>query len=288
MRVQASLERLSTKNDSLIEMRDRMLRHLVGNADSSGLEYVVFKTVNSTGTAGVDIDLMIRPDDFESGIRMLQAIGFYPIDSLAKKYATGFMMRGNPLVLDLHTKLAVLGVEYMSSSILLAHKRDVIIDGADGNGELRVPCLDGAAESVVRAAHSVIKESRITVGDMYEVMRSAKGAATATQQLIIDTNMQFVSHVFNEVSSFATGSSWLPSEKSAEFSVGEGIADSFLRRELPLLRLPFEIPLTASALILFLQAKKNKRAGAAFYNLANALTYRRNASIIGRKVTHFF
>src|SRR5436309_4275456 len=77
-----------------------------------GIEYAFFKTFSPSGTAGVDVDLVIPESEFERATLSLLSAGFRSIDSLEKRYATGFVLPGNGLVVDLHTAITVAGLVY--------------------------------------------------------------------------------------------------------------------------------------------------------------------------------
>src|SRR5437870_3625677 len=88
-----------------------------------GIEYAFFKTFSLSGTTGVDIDLMIPESEFERATRSLLSAGFRSIDSLEKRYATGFVLPGSGLVVDLHTAISVAGLSYFPTKLVLQNTR---------------------------------------------------------------------------------------------------------------------------------------------------------------------
>src|SRR5437667_5780879 len=88
-----------------------------------GIEYAFFKTFSPSGTTGVDIDLVIPETEFERATHSLLNAGFQSIDSLEKRYATGFMLPGSGLVVDLHTAISVAGLSYFPAKLVLQNTR---------------------------------------------------------------------------------------------------------------------------------------------------------------------
>ena len=121
-----------------------------------GIEYAFFKTFSPSGTTGVDIDLVIPESEFERATRSLLSAGFLSIDSLEKRYATGFVLPGSGLVVDLHTAITVAGLSYFPSEVVLQNTRMLRIQAGGREGDVRVAVE--WVNSFVMALHSMIKE----------------------------------------------------------------------------------------------------------------------------------
>ena len=129
-----------------------------------GVEHVFFKTFNYSGSVGVDADLLIRPEDYVRALKALTSYGFKLVDDPRKRYATGLALPDNPVVLDLHTDLAVLGARYLNPDIL--HRNKVLMSW----GDLKVYVARPRADVVVRAVNAIVKEGAITLHDIYEAI----------------------------------------------------------------------------------------------------------------------
>ncbi len=159
---------LLRNNKEREKYRDELLVKTIDLLDSNGFDYVVFKTFNNIGTIDVDIDLMIHPWDYWDVVNILLENGFYAIDDLSKTYATGLMIHNNPIVLDLHTMLTVLGIPYVSHEHLFRGRKWVKINSKE-YGRISVKATGPISEALVRIAHAVIKEAEIKLDDVFTV-----------------------------------------------------------------------------------------------------------------------
>ncbi len=138
--------------------------------EARGVDYAVFKTFNRVGRIDVDVDLVVKPRDYVRAIRALRAAGLVLVDDVSKTYATGLMLPGNPIVLDLHTQLTVLGVPYLDASILFIgrERRGVeLVGGVEVEAWTAAPLPD----TVARIGHAVVKEAEVRLDDATETLR---------------------------------------------------------------------------------------------------------------------
>ncbi len=155
-------------NEARKMYRDELLVKTIDLLRQHGIDYVVFKTFNSIGSIDVDIDLMIHPWDYWDTIRILLNNGFYAIDDLSKTYATGFMINGNPIVLDLHTQLTILGIPYVSHEYIFRNRKWARIESKEF-GVINVKSTGPIREALIRIAHAIIKEAEIKLDDVFTV-----------------------------------------------------------------------------------------------------------------------
>jgi hypothetical protein len=196
-------ERLA--QDRLLEVkRNQILKRLAELLRSSSIDYVFFKTLNRFGGVGVDIDLLIRRSAYSRCVKLLLENGFDPIDSLAKLYATGFVARDrkNPIIVDLHTDIAILGIRYFSPETLLNNKSEIEITfPSEKGGEefTKLNVLNEKTSAVVAMAHSVIKEGNIRASDVIEVCQQLWEDRQSFQHCALKEHLEVAYLVFETV-----------------------------------------------------------------------------------------
>jgi hypothetical protein len=163
--------------------RDKLLSLLVEVLEEGEIDYVIFKTFNNLGVVDVDIDIIIQPGSFLDTVKKLVDKGFKPIDDLSKIYATGFMVKGNPIIVDLHTEITVLGVPYVRGEILFKHKVKINYKTSCSD-PLNLNILDASAEALVRIGHAVVKEAEIRVEDISEVLKAVREQPGELRKLV--------------------------------------------------------------------------------------------------------
>ncbi len=132
-----------------------------------GIEYAFFKTFSPSGTTGVDIDLVIPETEFERATHSLLNAGFQSIDSLEKRYATGFMLPGSGLVVDLHTAISVAGLSYFPAKLVLQNTRLERVQTDSRDVDVRVAA--NWVNSFVMALHSMIKEGTMRFQEAFDI-----------------------------------------------------------------------------------------------------------------------
>jgi hypothetical protein len=150
------------------KQRDYILKKLVCLLNDNNIDYVIFKTFNSINYVGVDIDLIIKREQYWMVIKLLCSNGFISIDDPKKTYETGLMLRNNSIIVDLHTEIAAYSLSYIDPSLLFNNKKNWKYICSDST-ELMISGLDSEIEAIVRMAHMVIKEAQITLGECYEI-----------------------------------------------------------------------------------------------------------------------
>jgi len=138
--------------------------------EEGGIEYAVFKTFNRAERIDVDVDVVIDKGVYWEAVRLLTKRGFKPVDDVTKTYATGFMLPQNPIVLDLHTEITVLGLPYFEAELILRNrvKAGHVLGGIEVETYTAKPHVDAA----LRIAHAVIKEAEIRIDDVTEVLNA--------------------------------------------------------------------------------------------------------------------
>lgn len=263
--------------------RDALLRSLSPTLDGSGIDYVLFKTLNRSGAVGVDVDVMIDLGDFERCVNSLTDHGFYPIDDLSKKYATGFMVKGNPIILDLHTELAVLGVRYLPSSFLLESRRRTKFQPSDGPDSIALSTADETADAVVRMAHGVIKEGAVSIGDIFETAQTLRERRGSAMRCVETECLQLAASVFLRVASaVSTADGFGDARPGAGLS--QKLAEKQLRARLNQFRLPFALPLSVSLLALLDRLERKGELATYVPRLVSSLRFRRNTVRLGQKL----
>jgi hypothetical protein len=92
--------------------------------------------------------------------------GFSLIDDTRKKYATGLIIKGNPIILDLHTDLTVAGVSYLKPELIFKYtvERSIML----GDRKLTIHTPDDMLEAIIRVLHSLVKEAELKLNDIYD------------------------------------------------------------------------------------------------------------------------
>jgi hypothetical protein len=263
--------------------RDAVLRELVTVLEDAGIDYAVFKTLNSSGWVGVDIDVIIASSNYELCVQALLENGFYSIDDLSKKYATGFMVRGNPIIVDLHTELAVLGVRYISAELLLQNSKSATIEvqGNQGFDSFSFSIADETVEALTRIAHSVLKEGTITLGELEEICR----VPVASMVNYIDREgLQLSASVFACRSLYLKNAEQfaglLMFKESILHYLAKDILVNSIHNPLP----PFRIPAAVCALAFMDRLKNKGELGRCAPRLLYSFKFQRNAAHLGHKL----
>ncbi len=283
--------RLKPSFDSQVErkrQRDALLRKLITVFEDACVDYVVFKTLNSSGWIGVDIDVMIGLSDYQSCVDALLKSGFYSIDDLSKRYATGFMFKRNPIIVDLHTELAVLGVRYMSSELLLKNSKRMCI-GLESAGDLEPITLSAPNETVaalVRIAHSVLKEGMVTISEVAEVFHVS--VSDSIIDYVDEEGLQLSASIFAYTSWHVQGTErftrLIMFNESFLHSLTKDILVNSITDSIP----PFKIP-TAACVLAFMDHLKNRgELGKYAPTLLYSFKFRRNAAHLGHKLLERF
>jgi hypothetical protein len=272
------------KLESLRHDRDALIEKLVGVLEAASIDYVVFKTVNKTGWVGVDVDVMIGDPDYDRCVRILRSAGFLSVDDVSKRYATGFMVKGNELVVDLHTKLTVLGLPYFSSDTLLRSAVRVPYVASDGQSGMSVKTASEPVEAVVRMAHSVIKEGQVNAGDIVEVSSAVAERPEALSSLIKEEDLQLATSVFSYVASKAFAAEAFEPFVGFYDSPFHGVAKAAVDDSLRRVVLPFAIPVNASILSLLDRLQRRGELSMSIPAVLRNLGYSRNAAHLGRRM----
>lgn len=268
-------------------LRDLLLRKLITTFEDMSIDYVVFKSLNSSGWIGVDIDVMIAPSDYDLCVKILLKNGFYSIDDLAKRYATGFMIRGNPIVVDLHTELAILGVRYLSADLLLQNSKCVTVSlfGSQGLDSLVLNTPNETVEALARIAHSILKEGIITLGDFQEVYRVPMNSII---DYIAKEGLQLSASVFAYESLYLQNTEQfadlLMFQETLLHYIAKDILISSIEDAVP----PFKIPTAVCALAFIDHLKTKGELGRCAPTLLHSLKFSRNAAHIGHKLFERF
>ena len=257
--------------------RNELLRNVVKVFETEGIDYVVFKTFNSIGVVDVDIDVIIRPEDYERGVLALIKGGLIPIDSISKTYETGFMIKRNPIVLDLHTDVTVLGVPYVS--------RDLIFENTTkqryktcGNEVIYLNVTSPPIEALIRIAHAVIKEAQICLDDLVEVHKALRHSLADIMELVKLESLEPAFNTFLAVLNKVSDIKCLNSLNNIlRSSFAKKQTFNYLRNELP----PYYLPRLVTTLILIHRLRERRELYRAFKAITH-LRYRRSASHIGR------
>ncbi len=131
-------------------------------ADSLGTEFIVVKTFKPFNYVGDDIDILLHNKrDIEILKKQLQTHGFFVRKQGTPETTLRKFIMNSPVDLDIHDKLAAGQVEYIDSQQLWQNSAKKSIDGV----ELLIPSPE--YEMLITIAHSLIKESRMTLADLY-------------------------------------------------------------------------------------------------------------------------
>lgn len=178
--------------------RDAVLRVLSETLHRFGIEYAVFKTLNGFGSVGVDIDIVINPSDFAPCLKVLHSRGFRIIDEPSKRYATGLVLGANPIIVDLHTDLAVLGVRYAPPEPLLRDAQEVPYPPGS-HDSFSLWTAPKHADALTRMAHAIVKEGTVTLMDVAEVLRQTVDGASDISARAKDAGLQLAVSTFSWV-----------------------------------------------------------------------------------------
>ncbi len=268
--------------------RDRLIATLCPLLEQRNIDYVLFKTINKSGAIGVDIDVMIDYENFDKCVSYLQAQGFRPIDDLSKKYATGFVYENNPIIVDLHTELTVLGIRYVSAKSLLSSKVRIDFQSDNLSAPLRLNVLDDVMETVVRMAHCIIKEGKITVADMMESIQVIGNCSVATLEHTEREGLQVAVSAFLQVlTSVSNCQNHITDSKTFD----EGITRRFTRvmvvQSINSKKLPVKLPVMLSLAALLSRLKRNDEMTDYLLLSLYSLRHRRNIEQIGRKILNY-
>jgi hypothetical protein len=256
--------------------RDKLLLNLVKVLEENGFDYVIFKTFNDLGIVDVDIDFLIHPEEYWNVVNAFLREGFKPIDDLKKIYATGFMYRRNPIVLDLHTQVTVLGAPYIDTEKLLEHK--VRIKYKTESGEpINLYVLDTAAEALVRVSHAIIKEAEIKIEDISEVLKASEKCPSKLKKLVEEENLRLALQIFITK---------VRNELGLSFHEINGSSSSFASRALQNMAHggeglpPYRLSRFVSIATLLYKMQRRKQVNLAL-KMMSSIKYRRNAAHIG-------
>lgn len=280
-------EHLKPKVLRILELkrhRDALLRRLADVLDRVGIDYVVFKTLNRLGSVGVDIDVMIDPSSYDMCVEAFLANGFFSTDDLSKKYATGFMVKGNPIIIDLHTELAVLGVKYMSSDLLLNERRSVMFQSCDGFEQFPLNVLDETADALVRMAHCVLKEGAVTIDDLAETTHVFSGDLGLMVSYIEGESLRLVTSIFSYIALRSLGAEQFGRLIMFDESFAHNLAKTILANSVHDSIPPFKLPTTACMVAFIDHLKERGELGKCAPLLIRSFRFRRNAAHLGRKV----
>ncbi len=283
-RLQAEAEEVRRMNGH----RDRLIEKLCPFLDDRKIDYVLFKTMNKSGAIGVDIDVMIDYENFDRCVSYLEAQGFRPIDDLSKKYATGFVYEDNPIIIDLHTELTVLGIRYISAKSLLSSKMRIDFQSDSLSGSVRLNVLDDVMETVVRMAHCIIKEGTITVADMMESIRVIENCSVATLEHAEREGLQVAVSAFLQVlTSVSNCQNPITDSKTFDEGITNRITRVMVEQSTNSKRLPVKLPAMLSFAALLSRLKRNDEMTDYLLLSLYSLRYRRNIEQIGRKIVSY-
>ncbi len=283
--------------------RDKVVLKLTELLSRMSLEYLFFKTFNPYGGVGVDVDLLIRKQDYSKFIKALLSDNFVPIDSLDKTYATGFLLAEgkNPIIVDLHTDIAILGVEYFSPETLFANKIEIPFQATLEQQKEKIINLcvpNENTSAVVAMAHAVIKESSIRASDLLEVYKALQLNPSAFQRLVKTEHLRLANRIFLTVlnSVVPDSHSFESSNKNCEDSSSfpSRLAMSLLLKFLEEgqeqggIRVPVKIPSQSSAIAFFEAVRGRKEIGQAIPKAISQFRFGRNIARAGQKLTGTF
>jgi hypothetical protein len=256
--------------------RDKLLGLLVEALEEGGVDFVVFKTFNDLGIVDVDIDIIVKPESYLDAVKILLEKGFKPIDDLSKTYATGFMVKDNPIIVDLHTDVTILGVPYVSRETLFSHKVRINYK-AKCSRLFNLNILDTHAEALVRIGHSVVKEAEIRLEDISEVLKAVKEKPSELKKLVKAEKLNFALLFFTEKIESELGISMEALEGGDE-PRALGVLRGLVTRseEVP----PYRLPRLASIITLLHRIHEIREDYSVLRILSN-IKYPRNAAHIG-------
>ncbi len=233
----------------------RLIQVFTEAFERRGIEYVIFKTFNRLMRVDVDVDVLIPKDMYLEAVKALLDAGFQPIDDLSKTYATGLMLPGNPIVLDLHTEITVLGTPYFNHQILLKEKTETSQEL--GGIVLTTYTPSPTAEAAVRIAHAVIKEAEIRADDISETLKTIIKTGAKLNTLIQKQNLTLAYQTYIQI-----------------------LKNTVSKK---LRNLPIKIPEKQRMKALIDKAKRDGLLTQLTMSLTN-LRYRRSAAMVGRLI----
>ncbi|MGD0329230.1 MAG: hypothetical protein ABSB40_02145 [Nitrososphaeria archaeon] len=176
------------KDKILARYRDKMVERAVSVLDGHNISYAIFKTYCPSGYVGVDSDFIVPLEDLPKTITFLLNSGFYLIDDTRKKYATGLIIKGNPIILDLHTDLTVAGVSYLKPELIFKYTVEKSINLGDRKLTIHTP--DDMLEAIIRVLHSLVKEAELKLSDIYDsLMLFQKYSLTDTRAVFSEIGL---------------------------------------------------------------------------------------------------
>jgi len=256
--------------------RDKLLSLLVEALEEGGVDYVVFKTFNDLGVVDVDIDIIVEPESYLDAVKILLEKGFKPIDDLSKTYATGFMVKDNPVIVDLHTDVTILGIPYVRRETMFSHKVRINYK-AKCSRPFNLNILDTHAEALVRIGHSVVKEAEIRLEDISEVLKAVKEKPSELKKLVKAEKLNFALFFFTEKIESELGISMEALEGDDE-ARALGVLRGLVTRseDAP----PYHLPRLASIITLLHRIHEIREDYSVLRILSN-IKYPRNAAHIG-------
>ena len=256
--------------------RDKLLSLLVEALEEGGVDYVVFKTFNDLGVVDVDIDIIVEPESYLDAVKILLEKGFKPIDDLSKTYATGFMVKDNPVIVDLHTDVTILGIPYVRRETMFSHKVRINYK-AKCSRPFNLNILDTHAEALVRIGHSVVKEAEIKLEDISEVLKAVKEKPSELKKLVKAEKLNFALFFFTEKIESELGISMEALEGDDE-ARALGVLRGLVTRseDAP----PYHLPRLASIITLLHRIHEIREDYSVLRILSN-IKYPRNAAHIG-------
>jgi hypothetical protein len=299
-RLEESIDSSLSESSELQTKRDTLVLRLNDLLSRMSLEHLFFKTFNPYGGVGVDVDLLIRKQDYTKFIKALLSDNFVPVDSLDKSYATGFLLNEerNPIIVDLHTDITILGVEYFSPETLFANKVKIPfqVKLEQERQEIINLCVpNDNTSAVIAMAHAIIKESSIKASDLLEVYKGLRSDPNDFKRLVKTEHLQLANGIFQAVLNFV-----LPVSHSLQLfndnnyeasSFPSRFAMSLLLKSLEVeepgcIRMPSKIPSQSSAIAFYETVRGRREIGQAIPKAISSFRFGRNLAIAGQKLTN--
>jgi hypothetical protein len=268
--------------------RFSVVAKLVSIMVSSKIDYVFFKTFDRFADVGVDVDLLVPLSSYWSCVKALQRGGFIAIDDLSKTYATGFVVQGNPIIVDLHTDITIMGVSYFETRKLFERKHTIELRSSDGqmkeSEKINIESADQEIDASLAVAHSVIKENSLKGSDVLKVCYAFNADANSLLCTINEQNLQVAADVFARTLFCIS----VPIEIQKMFFKGRSLivetAEAYLNKSLiGSLRLPFTFPVPVSLLALFDRLVRRKELALVLPKISSSLRYKRSVFTLATK-----
>jgi hypothetical protein len=269
--------------------RDELLAGVIPSLSEARIEYVLFKTFNRYGEVGVDIDALIHKKDYTKCTILLQSMGLHPIDDLSKVYETGFMVDENPIILDLHTNVTVMGASYFSPSTIFRNAEIVPASKLDvevGEKKITLCVLNQETNGLVLMAHSILKEGFVRASDFLEVYQSVPKDGSF-ERAVSEEGLDLVSEIFGRTVSRALPAA---SEAASRFlscgrqSLAGELAVSYLTQARGGTMFPVKIPAPVTLLALLDSLSRRGELATAIGKAVGALRYRKSVLTVARKI----